>query len=371
MRPGRRAIGARLMAAVLGGLVVAGGAFGASLVRGASYTTAGPPAGAAATGATGPTSTPTGATGPTSTPTGATGPTSAPPPRPVHRRRFAVGLRVLRLVEPGRRIRLGQGKTRPRTLVTYVRYPALGAASGSDLPRASADRSGGPYPLVVFGHGFKISPRPYARLLSAWARAGFVVAAPVFPLGNAHAPGGPNRADIVNQPGDMSFVISRLLAASAKPRGPLSGLIGRKRVAVAGHSDGAATALAVGYNPRFRDRRVRATVILSGAELPGVGGLTFPRPSPPMLAAQGTADTLNLPRSTRAFYDRAPAPKYLLSLLGAGHLPPYTREGPQLRVIERVTVAFLDRYLKRSSISAHRILSLGRVPGISRMEGRP
>jgi fermentation-respiration switch protein FrsA (DUF1100 family) len=112
-------------------------------------------------------------------------------------------------------------------------------------------------------------------------------------------------------------------------------------------------------------------VILSGAELPGVGGLTFPRPSPPLLAAQGTADTLNLPRSTRAFYDRAPAPKYLLSLLGAGHLPPYTRAGPQLRVIERVTVAFLDRYLKRRSISPHRILRLGRVSGISRMEGRP
>ncbi|HET7352621.1 MAG TPA: hypothetical protein VFJ11_01055, partial [Gaiellaceae bacterium] len=48
-----------------------------------------------------------------------------------------------------------------------------------------------PWPLVVFGHGFATTPFRYERLLRAWAAAGYLVAAPVFPLGNANAPGGP------------------------------------------------------------------------------------------------------------------------------------------------------------------------------------
>ena len=86
-------------------------------------------------------------------------------------------------------------------------------------------------------------------------------------------------------------------------------------------------------------------MILSGAEIPGVGGFDFPRPSPPLLATQGTADTINPPGLTYAFYDIAPPPKFLLTLIGAPHLPPYTDEQPQLGIVERVTIAFLDRYL--------------------------
>jgi len=155
--------------------------------------------------------------------------TSAPSPLP-----NAVGLRVLRLVDRTRSILLPNGQRRPRVVLTYVRYPANGLGLGD---RRNAPASGGPFPLVVFGHGFAVTPSIYGTQLRAWARAGFVVAAPVFPLGNANAPGGPNEADIVNQPRDMSLVISRLLAASANGRNPLVGLIDAKRIAVAGHSD--------------------------------------------------------------------------------------------------------------------------------------
>ncbi len=55
-------------------------------------------------------------------------------------------------------------------------------------------------PLIVFGHGFAVTPAYYWRLLRSWAQAGYVVAAPVFPLENQHAPGGPNEADLANQP---------------------------------------------------------------------------------------------------------------------------------------------------------------------------
>ena len=97
-----------------------------------------------------------------------------------------------------------------------IRYPAGGRRPASTVPRAPAARRG-PFPLVVFGHGFAVTPAPYAPLLRAWARAGYVVAAPIFPLENANAPGGPNESDLVNQPRDMSFVITRMLAAERGP----------------------------------------------------------------------------------------------------------------------------------------------------------
>ncbi len=197
----------------------------------------------------------------------------------------------------------------------------------------------------MFGHGLNATPGVYAPLLQAWARAGYVVAAPIFPLSNADAPGGANEADIVNQPADMSFVMTRILAAAAADHGILSGLVDPHEVAVAGQSDGAATALATAYDQRYVDRRVGAAVILSGAEV--LPGNYFRGPNPPLLAAQGTADEINLPKYTYDFFHAAHTPKFLLTLLGAGHRPPYTNEQPQVGVVERVTIAFLDRYLKR------------------------
>jgi fermentation-respiration switch protein FrsA (DUF1100 family) len=295
----------------------------------------------------------------------ATSPTPALPPS------VAVGLRVLRLVEDGRTIRLKHGRSEPRTLVTYVYYPALGAPGQTDVVGAPPADVGGPYPLVVFGHGFAVTPQPYARLLQSWARAGYVVAAPVFPLGSANAPGGPNEADVINQPRDLSFVISSLLSLSRLGSGPMGGLIERRKIAVAGHSDGAETALAVAYSRRFRDPRVDAAVILSGAEMSGIGGYNFPVGGPPLLAAQGTADVFNEPKYTNELFRAAQRPKFLLRLLGAGHLPPYTYEQPQLSLVERVTIAFLDSYLKHEPGALQRLVSLGGVAGTSSILAEP
>jgi fermentation-respiration switch protein FrsA (DUF1100 family) len=293
--------------------------------------------------------------------------TIAPPPPPP----FAVGIRVLRLIDGSRKIRLPSGRIEPRELVTYVRYPAVGAPGAVDLAGAPAASANGPFPLVVFAHGFAVTPALYAHLLQSWARAGYVVAAPVFPLENANAPGGPDESDLINQPTDMRFVISRLLQANSAGAGPLAGLIDPARIAVAGHSDGAETALAAAYSRDFRDRRIDAAVILAGARMSGVGGFSFRAGSPPLLAAQGTGDTINEPRFTEAFYRQARRPKFLLRLLGAEHLPPYTREQPQLGIVERVTVAFLDSYLKDLAGAPQRLASLGSVAGRSMLLADP
>jgi dienelactone hydrolase len=293
-------------------------------------------------------------------------PSAKPPPSS-----FAVGLRVLRLVDTSRTIELPNGTAEPRTLLTYVRYPALGSPAGTDLPDAPAARADGPFPLVIFGHGFAVTPALYARLLQSWARAGYVVAAPVFPLENADAPGGPDESDLTNQPPDMSFVISEMLAAAKARAGPFSGLIDSSQIAVTGQSDGGDTALAVAYDPTYRDTRVSAAVILSGAEIPGIGGFTFPAGSPPLLATQGTADTVNPPSATNAFFDVAPRPKYLLTLFGAEHLPPYSDQQPQLGIVERVTIAFLDGYLKNRAGALTRLVSLGSVHGTASLLAEP
>ncbi len=293
-------------------------------------------------------------------------PTPAAPPRPA---RFAVGYRQVQVVDPTRQIRLADGTREPRTLLVEVRYPALGPAAGTDLVDAPAARASGPFPLIVFGHGFDVTPALYARLLQAWTRAGFVVAAPVFPRANPDAPGGPDEADLVNQPADMRLVITRMLAASRAPGNALDGMVDPARVAVAGQSDGGDTALAVADDPRFRDRRVRAAVILSGAEIPFVSGFTVPRGAPPLLATQGSTDTVNPPSATLAFFAGAPRPKFLLSLIGAGHLPPYSSAQPQLGIVERVTIAFLERYLAHGSLAT--LVAAGSVPGLARLTSDP
>ncbi len=300
------------------------------------------------------TSAPTSTSSASSTTTTATTATvlQRPEPKPPHRP-YAVLTRVVTFVDPSRTIQVPGGGTEARRLVTVIRYPA-GAR--------------GRLPVVIFGHGFAVTPAPYAALLRAWARAGYIVAAPIFPLENADAPGGPNESDLINQPQDMSFVITRLEAMGAQRQGFLAGMIDYAGIAVSGQSDGGETALGVAYDRHFLDRRVSAAVILSGAVIPGVGGFDFPAPSPPLLATQGTADTINPPSFTSAFFDVAPPPKYLLTMFGAPHLGPYTDEQPQLGIVERVTIAFLDRYLRGVHGALHEMAIAGNVSGVSALQ---
>jgi dienelactone hydrolase len=278
-------------------------------------------------------------------------------PTPLAAPPFSVHEVDLTYVDATRSMSLRDGSRRPRRLVTRVLYPV--PTPHHRLPV--------PFPLLVFGHGYALSPGTYRRLLTAWARAGYVVAAPVFPLENSAAPGGPNEADLSNQPADMSFVITRLLASSKAAASPLHGLLNADRVAVAGHSDGGDSALAVAEGPN-RDHRVTAAVVLAGAELPGLGLDTG---GPPLLAMQGTDDRVNAPSATDAYFSTVAAPKFLVRLLGARHVAPYSRQGPQLSVVTRVTLAFLDRYVKGDGAAAARMAKAASVPGVAVLTSDP
>jgi dienelactone hydrolase len=281
--------------------------------------------------------------------------------------KFAVGETVMRFTDTSRLVRFPHRAPVPRPLRVVIRYPAIGNTAQVDVRGAPPATADGPFPLIVFGHGFKVTPDTYSRLLQAWASAGYVVAAPVFPLTNAHTPGGAHESDLINQPTDMSFVITRMLSTSVADDGLLSGLIRPDQIAVAGQSDGGSTALAAAYNSHYFDPRIRAAVVLSGAKIPGLHGYDFRDPGPPLLAAQGTADKTNFPSSTYSYFRVAPSPKFLLSLLGATHLAPYTSEEPQLGIIERETVAFLDNYLNRMAGAGSRMWRSGRVTGVANL----
>jgi predicted dienelactone hydrolase len=222
-----------------------------------------------------------------------------------------------------------------RVLPTGVRYPIL--AGAPDRVR---------FPLVVFSQGFNEPAEAYSALLDAWARAGYVVADPTYPLTDPSTPGGVNESDIVNHPTDLRFVISTLRAAASDPHSRLYGVLNPREVAVAGQSDGGDVSLAVAANSCCRDPAVKAAMILSGAELAAFGGTYYGARGVPILVAQGSDDPINVPGCSAQLYDQASPPKYYLDMIGAQHLPPYIDPGPTRRGIELATTAFLNAFLK-------------------------
>jgi predicted dienelactone hydrolase len=177
----------------------------------------------------------------------------------------------------------------------------------------------GPFPLVVFAHGFGATVEVYEPLLREWAAAGFVVAAPRFPLTYAGTPGGINGGDVENQPGDVSFVIDRILAESKRSSGDLAGVVDPDAIGVAGHSNGGITALGIIGNSCCRDPRIKAAAVLDGVDSPYSTGTYDLTDLPPTLWVHGTKDpAIGYDEAVRMF-NTAKGPKALLSLEGADH----------------------------------------------------
>lgn len=252
------------------------------------------------------------------------------------------------------------GQTVPRSLPVQILYPST-AGGRPVTPPASG------YPLVVFAPGYLQCATAYDPLLRSWAAAGYVVAGIKFPVTNCTMNAtAADENDIINQPGDMAFVITQLLAASAAPKGPLKGLIDPDQVAVAGHSDGADTAAALVAASCYANARVQAAVILAGAEMACTGGSYFSAPTPPMLFAQGTQDTTNNPATSLKLYGAdTTGVRYYLQLDGAGHYTPFQGQTPPEPTVARVTLDFLNRYLLGDTAAAAALQADGNVAGVS------
>ena len=256
-----------------------------------------------------------------------------------------------------------------RALTTSIWYPAAIRASAAPASNAPPDTGGGPYPLIVFSHGLGTVPRDYESLLSTWAAAGFVVAAPKFPLTSLGTPGGVDTADVYNQPGDVSFVISVMLLASAAGSGPLSGMISPNDVGVAGHSEGAITTLGF-FNTCCRDPRVKAAAAFSGDPEPYPAGHYVFDGQPPMLVVHGTKDGF-LPYSQMvSVFNKQKGPKVLLSLIGANHGNWIQPRSKWFTSVARTSTDFFRRYLDGSEQAGARIVHDAQ-PGVTAVHYAP
>jgi predicted dienelactone hydrolase len=203
-----------------------------------------------------------------------------------------------------------------------------------------------------------------ADLTERLVREGFVVAAPTFPLSSADAPGGTSQVDDANQPGDVSFVITEVLALARENRS-LGKTIDRHEIGVYGNSLGAATSLGVAANSCCLDRRVDAAVSLWGGEFPYPGGSYFSEPTPPLLLAHGTADqSLPYVLSVMA-YDDAPSPKAFLTLDGAPHNPFFP---PWHDPVIRSVTDFFEGFLDHDPQAIRRLPSDGNLAGVASLQ---
>lgn len=201
----------------------------------------------------------------------------------------------------------------------------------------------GPSPLIVFAHGLTGLPSRHRELLGAWAEAGYVVAAPAFPLTNGDTSGGlGNAADVAEQDDDLRFVIDQLVAAGDDPDSPYADRVDDERIGASGHSLGGVTLYTGMLDSCCVDDDIDAAVIFASAN-----GEAFVGPAGvPVLVMHGDTDPVLPYASGQKSYERLAAPRYFVTLLGADHVGPYEDAvSDHDQYVAEVTTAFWDAYL--------------------------
>jgi len=222
-----------------------------------------------------------------------------------------------------------------RTLRTLIWQPATTAA----------------LPLFVMAHGFGGLPEKFDAMARTIAGAGFVVAAPAFPLTNENAPGSYIHAlqDVAYQPADVSFVIDQLLLANDTADDALHGRIIADDIAVLGHSLGGTTTIALTRKDCCRDPRVHASMLFAAGPIDlftGFFGTDSIAAGPPTLVLHGSADKTVTYASSQLLYSEIDPPKVFVGITGADHSDAIEAPSAPLTSVqlasERTIVAFLN-----------------------------
>jgi dienelactone hydrolase len=228
--------------------------------------------------------------------------------------------------------------------------------------------AGAPYPLILFSHGVTGTPEAYQSLLSDLARAGYVVAAPAYPLSNGDTPGGATVSDLGNQPADASFVIDRVLA-DTQTGGRLQGLVDPERIGAAGHSLGGFTTMELTFNDACRDPRVKAAVMLSGG-VGGCAGAHVTGSGTPFLVTHGDQDDTVPYKFGQEAFDEATSPKFMLTLIGGEHSSEELGgTTPGQRALTESVIAFFDHTLRGAPLEA--LHTAATHPGLTTFDAQP
>lgn len=243
----------------------------------------------------------------------------------------------------------------PRTLDLLVWYPSddptlpdhpvLGGALGAPLASGAAS-----LPVVLFSHGNCGVAFQSTFLTVELARAGFVVVAMSHTGNTALDPGCndlPNVAvALVERPDDVIATLDWLLARAADPGSLLHGAVDPARVAVAGHSFGGQTT----YRTAALDPRVRAAMPLAPefAFTEPLFGSLLPLSIPTLVQGASEDGTTPFVAHQVALFDRLVAPRFLVELLGEGHLAFTDLASPETWArVNRFALGFLGTHGRR------------------------
>jgi dienelactone hydrolase len=231
-----------------------------------------------------------------------------------------------------------------------------GAPSSADRPLPTTIRvpeGDGAGPVVVFAHGLGSSPERFSGLLDAWARAGYVVVAPRFPLtSDANPDHNLEVGDQVNLPADVSFVIDEVLVASRTPGDPLEGRVDPDAIGVAGFSLGGGATYALAYSDVSGDPRIRSAAILASAILVEAANVNLSRAFP-LLVIHSTADE-QLPYAyAEGAVSQVAGPVWFATLEGFNHHDPFDDvPTPVDDAVVGMTTAFWDLTLGDGGVAA-------------------
>jgi predicted dienelactone hydrolase len=285
--------------------------------------------------------------------------------------------------------RLGERETSGETLLNRASYPF---ADGPYTPvvadnlklhdpqrdrdivfKAYYPRGEGPFPVIVFSHGFGGSKDAFAYASRFWASHGYVVLHPTHSdsgalqrLGEATA--AELRKRLENPKAwegrvrDVTVFLDSF-AELEKAAPDLKGKLDGARQGVAGHSFGAYTAMLLGgatvdipegaRGQSFADPRVKAILPISpeGSGQQGLTKSSWDKVRLPMLTMTGSLDQgvgLQGPEWREEPFRYSPeGDKYHLFLEGANHFT-FGRPGPSVLTdyVKAASLAFWDGYLK-------------------------
>ena len=202
-----------------------------------------------------------------------------------------------------------EASTLPAALqgILPARYNTTETVDASVGPPASAK---GPFPVVLFSHGYGGERLYYSHLLAGIASWGYVVVSADY-LERGLAAQALKLTTTPSAAQDSAVMDSSLTAvehASSDPSSPLSGVADPKQVAAVGHSAGGETAFNALAAPAVRTAVGWAPVRPTAA----------PSAKPVMLiGAEG--DTVVPPAQVRATYASFRGPKALVEISGEGH----------------------------------------------------
>jgi predicted dienelactone hydrolase len=191
----------------------------------------------------------------------------------------------------------------------------------TDAYRDIAASADGPFPLVLFAHGFSAYPTEYQFLLTHLASWGMVVAGPDFnERGLLAALTG--SVTTTDETAVMLATRDLLQRTSDAPTGVLSGIVDSSNTGTIGHSAGVSSAVGAAVE----EPAIKTFVAMSGGRAPGAAdgasGTTIPDmpiPQQPGMVVTGGRDEVAGAERVRSFFDALEPPKRLVVLDDAGH----------------------------------------------------